>query len=147
MLIPSHIRHWGNIARTRMKSGVEQKQGRLVLVGHSYLQHIPGNHGRPADLACSKTSEASSERWVPRIRPRDEERVANELKLKLSIQVSRAPSASTPAMTARRAHRTRNSSGGTSSLITPRSTVACTFFVVTTGAFRALYVFVERDMI
>jgi hypothetical protein len=71
-----------------MKSGVEQKQGRLVLVGHSHLQHIPGNHGRPPDLACSKTSEALSERWVPRIRPRDEERVANELKLKLSIQVS-----------------------------------------------------------
>ena len=30
---------WG-IARTRMNSGVEQKQRRRVLFGHSYLQHI-----------------------------------------------------------------------------------------------------------
>jgi hypothetical protein len=31
---------WTNIARTRMNSGVEQKQGRLDLFGPSYLQHI-----------------------------------------------------------------------------------------------------------
>ena len=44
---------WGNIARTRMNSGVHQKQGRLALFGPSNLQHIPPTTAKPSGRRAS----------------------------------------------------------------------------------------------
>jgi hypothetical protein len=43
-----------------MNSGVEQKQGRLVLFGHSYLQHIPFEGSPVFVLNLSQSSSLHS---------------------------------------------------------------------------------------
>jgi len=55
---------WGNIARTRMNSGVEQKQGRLVLFGHSYLQHTPPGRRRESSSLQLRVSVYTKEEVV-----------------------------------------------------------------------------------
>ena len=87
-----------------------------------------------------------SERWPQRIRPGGEERIANELKLKLTIRVSprtvgkylrKDGPVRTPDPKQRWLTFVRNHS---------KVIVACDFFVVITAAFRTLYVFVVMEI-
>lgn len=75
-----------------------------------------------------------------------EERIANELNLKLTIQVSHAPSASTSIETVPCARVTRKQRWLTFVRNHSKVIVACDFFVVITAAFRTLYVFVVMEV-
>jgi hypothetical protein len=56
----------GNIARTRMNSGLEQKQFRLYLFGSRYLQH----NRRKVRLRFGSPPDSAENRFPQRIRMR-----------------------------------------------------------------------------